>query len=98
MVAAVTRLTTGRGIAPWNPRLAGSFIYRTRPRGAVMMDDLSKTSAPAAEEQRDLTLIATLVGIIIVCGGLFIFNSASTKYTTASYRAPPALNNVPIMP
>jgi hypothetical protein len=62
-----------------------------------MMDDLSKISAPAAEEQRDLTLIATLVGIIIVCGGLFIFNSASTKYKTAGYRAPPAMNNVPIM-
>ena len=41
--------------------------------------------------------IAMLVGAIIICGGLFIFNSASTRYTTASYRAPPALNNVPIM-
>jgi hypothetical protein len=38
-----------------------------------------------------------LVGVVIICGGLFIFNSASTRYTTASYRAPPALNNVPIM-
>jgi len=62
-----------------------------------MIDDVHKSPAPAAEEQRDLTLIAMLVGVIIVCGGLFIFNSASTKYTTASYRAPPALNNVPIM-
>jgi hypothetical protein len=62
-----------------------------------MRDDRNHTIGPAAEEQRDLTLIAMLVGVIIVCGGLFIFNSASTRYTTASYRAPPALNNVPIM-
>jgi len=62
-----------------------------------MLDNRNETVGPAAEEQRDLTLIAMLVGVIIVCGGLFIFNSASTRYTTASYRAPPALNNVPIM-
>jgi hypothetical protein len=62
-----------------------------------MIDDRNETVGPAAEEQRDLTLIAMLVGVIIICGGLFIFNSASTRYTTASYRAPPALNNVPIM-
>jgi hypothetical protein len=61
-----------------------------------MVDDRNETVGPAAEEQRDLTLIAMLVGVIIVCGGLFIFNTASTRYTTASY-APPALNNVPIM-
>ena len=62
-----------------------------------MVDDRNEMVGPAAEEQRDLTLIAMLVGVIIVCGGLFIFNTASTPYTTASYRAPPALNNVPIM-
>jgi hypothetical protein len=62
-----------------------------------MVDDRNETVGPAAEEQRDLTLIAMLVGIIIICGGLFIFNTASTRYTTAGYRAPPALNNVPIM-
>jgi hypothetical protein len=62
-----------------------------------MIDDRNETVGPAAEEQRDLTLIAMLAGVIIICGGLFIFNSASTRYTTASYRAPLALNNVPIM-
>lgn len=48
------------------------------------------------EEQRDLTLIATLVGIIIVAGGFFILNSASTRYTTASYRAPLS-DTIPVM-
>jgi|GEM_PF-4479854 len=62
-----------------------------------MVDDRNQTIGPADEEQRDLTLIALLVGVIIICGGLFIFNTASTQYTTASYRAPPTLNNVPIM-
>lgn len=61
-----------------------------------MVDDRNETVGAAAEEQRDLTLIAMLVGVIIICGGLFIFNTASTRYTTASY-APLALNNVPIM-
>ena len=56
-----------------------------------------RNDTPAAEEQRDLTLIALLVGVIIVAGGLFIFNSTSSNYTIAGYRAPPALNNVPIM-
>ena len=60
-----------------------------------MIDDRNEIG-PAAEEQRDLTLIAMLVGIIIVCGGLFAFNSAITGYRTAIYRAP-AMNNVPIM-
>ncbi len=62
-----------------------------------MVDDRNETVGPAAEEQRDLTLIAMLVGVIIVCGGLFVFNTASMRHTTVSYRAPPALNNVPIM-
>jgi len=49
-------------------------------------------------EERDLTLIAALFAIILVAGGAFIFNSASTRYTTtASYGAPPAPNTVPIM-
>ena len=61
-----------------------------------MMDERSEIT-PAAEEQRDLTLIAMLVGVIIVAGGLFIVNSAGNRYMTASYKAPPALNNVPIM-
>ena len=62
-----------------------------------MTDNRNETLGPAAEEQRDLTLIAMLVGIIIIAGGLFIFNSTSAKYTTASYRAPAALNDVQIM-
>lgn len=63
-----------------------------------MTDNHNEIAGPAAEEQRDLTLIAMLVGVVIVSGGLFIFNSASTKYTmSASYRAPAALNTVPIM-
>jgi hypothetical protein len=47
-------------------------------------------------EERDLTLVATLVTIIAVAGGVFLVNAASTKYRTASY-APPALNGVPVM-
>ena len=47
------------------------------------------------EEQRDLTLVAMLVAAIIIAGGVFVLNSASTSYTTAHY-APPVLNNVPI--
>lgn len=50
----------------------------------------------AAEEQRDLTLIAMLVGVIIVAGGFFIFNSASTRYTTANYQAP-LPHTIPVM-
>ena len=51
----------------------------------------------AAEEQRDLTLVAALVGVIIVAGGLFILNSASSQYTTASYKAPPLAGTIPVM-
>ncbi len=50
----------------------------------------------ATEEQRDLTLIATLVGVIIVAGGFFIFNTTSARYTTASYQAP-LPNAMPVM-
>ena len=50
----------------------------------------------ATEEQRDLTLIATLVGVIIVAGGFFIFNTTSARYTTASYQAP-LPNTIPVM-
>lgn len=50
----------------------------------------------ATEEQRDLTLIAMLVGVIIVAGGFFIFNSTSARYTTASYQAP-LPNTLPVM-
>jgi len=47
-------------------------------------------------EERDLTLVATLVTIIVVAGGIFLVNAASTKYRTASY-SQPALNGVPVM-
>jgi Flp pilus assembly pilin Flp len=47
-------------------------------------------------EERDLTLVATLVTVIVVAGGVFLVNAASTKYRTASY-ASPTLNSVPIM-
>lgn len=57
------------------------------------MNDRNETGV-ATEEQRDLTLIAMLVGIIIVAGGLFIFNSAGQRYTTASYQLP---NTLPVM-
>ena len=48
-------------------------------------------------EERDLTLVATLVTVIVVGGGIFLVNAASTKYRTASYGPPPTLNSVPIM-
>jgi hypothetical protein len=60
-----------------------------------MINDHNETGV-ATEEQRDLTLIAMLVGIIIVAGGFFIFNSTSTRYTTASYQAP-LPNTIPVM-
>lgn len=50
----------------------------------------------ATEEQRDLTLIAMLVGIAVVAGGFFIFNATSARYTTASYQAP-LPNTIPVM-
>ncbi len=50
----------------------------------------------ATEEQRDLTLIAMLAGIVIVAGGFFIFNSTGARYTTASYQAP-LPNTIPVM-
>ena len=58
------------------------------------MNDRNETGV-ATEEQRDLTLIATLVGVIIVAGGLFIFNTAGQRYTTASYQ--PLPNTLPVM-
>lgn len=48
-------------------------------------------------EERDLTLVATLVTVIVVAGGIFLVNAASTKYRTASYNPAPALNTVPVM-
>lgn len=48
-------------------------------------------------EERDLTLVATLLTVIVVAGGVFLVNAASTKYRTASY-TPPSLNSVPITP
>ena len=48
-------------------------------------------------EERDLTLVATLVTVIVVAGGVFLVNAASTKYRTASYGPPPSLNSVPIV-
>jgi len=48
-------------------------------------------------EERDLTLVATLLTVIVVAGGVFLVNAASTKYRTASYNPPPALNTVPVM-
>ena len=60
-----------------------------------MMNEPHETGL-AAEEQRDLTLIAMLVGIVIVAGGFFIFNSTSARYTTASYQ-PPLPNTIPVM-
>ena len=47
-------------------------------------------------EERDLTLVATLVTVIVVAGGIFLVNAASTKNRTASY-SQPALNGVPVM-
>ena len=47
-------------------------------------------------EERDLTLVATLITIIVVAGGIFLVNAASTKYRTASY-SQPALNGVAVM-
>ena len=58
------------------------------------MKDRNETGV-ATEEQRDLTLIALLVGIIIVAGGLFIFNSTGQRYTTARYQ--PLPNTLPVM-
>ena len=60
------------------------------------MTDQQHHETLAAEEQRDLTLIAMLVGIVIVAGGFFIFNSTSARYTTASYQAP-LPNTIPVM-
>jgi len=48
-------------------------------------------------EERDLTLVATLVTVIVVAGGVFLVNAASTKYRTATYSPPAALNTVPVM-
>ena len=59
-----------------------------------MTNDHNETGV-ATEEQRDLTLIAMLVGVIIVAGGFFILNSASNRYTTASYQ--PLPNTIPVM-
>ena len=50
----------------------------------------------ATEEQRDLTLIAMLAGIVIVAGGFFILNSTGARYTTAGYQAP-LPNTIPVM-
>ena len=49
-------------------------------------------------EERDLTLVATLVTVIVVAGGVFLVNAASTKYRTAGFGPPPSLNSVPIAP
>jgi len=62
-----------------------------------MMDQPHDYPSLATEEQRDLTLVAALVGVIIVAGGLFIFNSTSAQYTTASYKAPPLAGAIPVM-
>ena len=48
-------------------------------------------------EERDLTIVATLVTVIVVAGGIFLVNAASTKYRTASYNPPPSLNTVPLV-
>ena len=48
-------------------------------------------------EERDLTLVATLVTVIVVAGGIFLVNAASTKYRTAGYSAP-AINGVSVIP
>ena len=61
-----------------------------------MIDDHHDMRA-ATEEQRDLTLVAILVGITIVSGGLFVLNSASKNYVTAGYQAPPLPNVAPIL-
>lgn len=61
-----------------------------------MITDHSQKTDVVNEEQRDLTLIAILVGIIIVAGGFFILNATTTQYTTASYRAPMA-GTIPVM-
>ncbi len=61
----------------------------------MITDHTDKTDL-VNEEQRDLTLIATVVGIIIVAGGFFILNSTTAQYTTASYRAPVS-DTIPVM-
>ena len=48
-------------------------------------------------EERDLTLVATLVTVIVVASGIFLVNAASTKYRTAGY-TPPAINGVSVIP
>ncbi len=48
-------------------------------------------------EERDLTLVAALVAVIVVAGGVFLVNAASSKYRTANYTPPASLNNVPVM-
>jgi len=61
-----------------------------------MITNLTDKKELVNEEQRDLTLIATLVGIIIFAGGFFILNSTASQYTTASYRAPMP-DTIPVM-
>jgi hypothetical protein len=60
-----------------------------------MTSEKDAAGVPTVEE-RDLTLVATLVTIIVVAGGIFLVNAASTKYRTAGY-SQPALNGVPVM-
>ena len=55
------------------------------------------TAGVPTVEQRDLTLVATLLTVIVVAGGIFLVNAASTKHRTASYNPPPALNTVPVI-
>ena len=62
-----------------------------------MIDHRRDDPSIATEEQRDLTLVAALVGVIIIAGGLFILNSASSQYTVASYKAPPLAGTIPVM-
>lgn len=48
------------------------------------------------EEQRDLTLVTSLVLITIVAAGVFLTHSAGTRHTNVA-SAPRALNNIPVM-
>ena len=60
------------------------------------MKNQNAEGLPSVEE-RDLTIVATLVAVIVVAGGVFLVNAASTKYRTASFTPPAALNSVPVM-
>lgn len=48
------------------------------------------------EEQRDLTLITSLVFVTIIAAGVFLTYSAGSRYTNVA-SAPRGLNDIPVM-